>query len=94
MFNGVVSVAVYEADDIDRWRWDLTCSSLCFCSLFLVRLAWVATYEPSEKHLVDFRAIASRIIFYLTKLVVYRGGWEQATRRRLLHGVKADGVGR
>ena len=49
---------------------------------------------PTSHNLADFRAIASRIMYYLTELVLsLQGAWKQATRRRLLHGAKADGVG-
>jgi len=42
--------------------------------------------------LADFRAIASRIVL-LNQAGSLRGAWKQATRRRLLHGAKADGEG-
>jgi len=42
--------------------------------------------------LADFRAIASRIVL-LNQAGSLQGAWKQATRRRLLHGVKADGEG-
>jgi len=42
--------------------------------------------------LADFRTIASRIVL-LNQAGSLQGAWKQATRRRLLHGVKADGEG-
>ena len=42
--------------------------------------------------LVDFHAIASRIVL-LNQAVSLWGAWKQATRRQLLHGAKADGEG-
>ena len=44
-------------------------------------------------HLADFRAIASRIVL-LNQAGSLQGAWKQATRRRLLHGAKADREGR
>ena len=40
--------------------------------------------------LADFRAIANRIVL-LNQAGSLQGAWKQATRRRLLHGAKADG---
>ena len=44
--------------------------------------------------LADFRAIASRTFVLLNQASSLWGAWKQATRRRLLHGAKADGEGR
>ena len=43
--------------------------------------------------LADFRAIARRIYVLLNQAGSLWGAWKQATRRRLLHGAKADGEG-
>jgi len=51
---------------------------------------WI--FLDSELSLVDFRTIASRIVL-LNRAGSLRGAWKQATRRRLLHGAKADGEG-
>ena len=44
-------------------------------------------------HLADFRAIARIIYVLLNQTGSLWGAWKQATRRRLLHGAKADGEG-
>jgi len=49
-------------------------------------------HRSSKLDLADFRAIASRIVL-LNQAGSLRGAWKQATRRRLLHGAKADGEG-
>ena len=43
-------------------------------------------------HLADVRAIASRTQC-INLAGSLRGAWKQATRRRLLHGAKGNGVG-
>ena len=47
-------------------------------------------HSSRGKLLADFRAIASRIVL-LNQAGSLRGAWKQVTRRRLLHGAKADG---
>jgi hypothetical protein len=44
--------------------------------------------------LADFRAITRIIYVLLNQAGSLRGVWKQVTRRRLLHGAKADGEGR
>jgi len=48
--------------------------------------------NDENNDLADFRAIASRIVL-LNQAGSLQGAWKQATRRRLLHGAKADGEG-
>jgi len=43
--------------------------------------------------LADFRAIPSRTYVLFNQAGSLREVWKQATRCRLLHGAKADGVG-
>ena len=43
--------------------------------------------------LADFRTIAKIIYVLLNQTGSLWGAWKQATRRRLLHGAKADGEG-
>ena len=60
VYCGVVSVVVSGADDLDRRRWNLISTGLGFHSFSLVRLAWAATYEPSESHLLQMHISSSR----------------------------------
>jgi hypothetical protein len=51
-------------------------------------------WQPSTvADLADFRAIARIIYVLLNQTGSLWGAWKQATRRRLLHGAKADGEG-
>jgi hypothetical protein len=51
------------------------------------------TLEFAVRCLADFRAIARIIYVLLNQTGSLWGAWKQATRRRLLHGAKANGEG-
>ena len=89
--TGVSCAPIKESDSSEKRRFHT------FVSLVEESKPHFNTYicpmRTTYLHLVDFHAIARMIYVLLNQTGSLWGVWKQATRRRLLHGAKADGEG-
>jgi len=58
-----------------------------------IRAVEESTRREHESAKISLRIFAQSQVEYINQASSLRGAWKQATRRRLLHGAKADGVG-